>query len=123
MTTTNDASWAGSTHGGFDHVVQFYEDEEFLYSRVADFLTDGIMAGDPVVVIATPDHRAGFRARLEQPDPGRVLFLDAREMLSKFMLDDMPDAQRFQESVGAVIARNASGGRCVRAYGEMVDLL
>jgi len=121
MTITQET---GTSRGGFDHVVQFYEEEEFLYSRVADFLMEGISAGEPAVVIATPEHRDGFRTLLDLPgDFGRVLYLDARETLSAFMLDDMPDAQRFMQSVGTVIARNAAGENRVRAYGEMVDLL
>jgi len=125
MTISHDTgSWAADSHSPLDHIVQFYEDEEFLYSRVADFLMAGIHAGEPAVVIATPEHHEGFRARLDLPaDFQNVLFLDARETLSSFMLGDMPDAQRFQQSVGALIARNAAGDRRVRAYGEMVDLL
>ena len=54
-----------------------------------------------------------------------MIFLDAREMLSTFMVGSMPDPERFKSAVGSVIER--SGRRtdrpCVRAYGEMVDLL
>src|SRR5687768_542496 len=46
--------------GSGAHLVQFYEGEEFLYEVVATFIGQALAANEPVVVIATPEHRHGF---------------------------------------------------------------
>src|SRR5581483_4856909 len=46
------------------HIVQFYENDQFLCATVADFLADGIGAGQPTVVIATEPHRASITQSL-----------------------------------------------------------
>ena len=110
------------------HVVQFYEGEEFLYEVVADFLADGLNAGESAVVIGTRPHAEAFRGRLAargfDGESKDITFLDASETLSSFMIGNMPDEVLFKNKVGGVIARTiqGSGGR-VRAYGEMVDVL
>jgi len=115
------------------HVVQFYEDESFLCDTVASFLTDGLNAGHPAVVIATASHRDGFKKSLRSKGvdvdracrAGQVEFLDARETLTGFMRDSMPDDGLFRQQVGGAIERRlrATSSAPLRAYGEMVDLL
>jgi signal transduction histidine kinase len=116
------------------HFVQFYEEEEFLFDTVGQFLAAGLGAGDRVVVIATPAHRAGFLRRLEALDvegaiaSGQLTLLDVRETLAKFMVGDMPDPDLFRDMLARLMAKmKGEGGehryRRVRAYGEMVDLL
>src|ERR1700694_4514381 len=94
------------------HVVQFYEDEEFLYKVVADFLADGLTAGEPAVVIATRPHREAFLSRLEQKGFNEqtkdITILDASETLSSFMIGNMPDEVLFKNNVGGVIARTVN---------------
>jgi signal transduction histidine kinase len=116
-------------HGARDHIVQFYEAEDALTENVARFVAAGLRAGEPVIVIATPDHLAAFCERLDRDPDGidrsRLVLLDARDTLAQFMVDDMPDWERFSTALGEVIQR-ARGGRAdqrVRAYGEMVDVL
>jgi signal transduction histidine kinase len=110
-----------------DHIVQFYEGDDALTENVARFVAAGLRAGEPVIVIATPEHIAAFCERLD-PDPidaSRLVLLDARDTLAQFMVGDMPDWERFSSAIGDAI-RRASGGRMdqrVRAYGEMVDVL
>jgi PAS domain S-box-containing protein len=115
------------------HAVQFYDDEAFLSTVVCEFLARGLRSGQPVVVIATSPHRKVFakglaaggldcaRARKD----GRLVMLDARRTLSKFMDGALPNATRFRAVVGSVIEKALAGrtnaGVC--AYGEMVDLL
>ncbi len=107
------------------HAVQFYEREEFLYETVADFLSKGLDAGEPAVVIATAEHQNGFaealRARGFDLGAAEVLFLDARQTLESFMRGATPDGDTFRSTIGAILEPR-HGGR-VRAYGEMVDLL
>src|SRR5438270_13437491 len=39
------------------HVVQFYESDEFLLRQVAEFIGSALTAGDVGILIATEDHR------------------------------------------------------------------
>jgi PAS domain S-box-containing protein len=116
---------------GHNHAVQFYESDDFLRDTVADFIGNGLVAGEPVIVIATAEHRSAFASALaergldlaEAEASGDLVMLDARETLATFMSGSMPDAQQFRNSVGGVIGRTARGRQQCRAYGEMVDLL
>jgi signal transduction histidine kinase len=116
------------------HRVQFYEDEEFLASTVADFLAAGLTVGQSLVVIATEPHRQAFTRQLkvegfdveEASQTGRLMLLDARDTLATFMDGRAPNPERFRATVGAVLeaARGRSaGGTILRLYGEMVDVL
>ena len=115
------------------HVVQFYEDDAFLADRVAEFLAVGLAAGEPVVVVATIEHRAAFAVRLARRGldvelaraRGQLVWLDAAETLSRFMVGDMPDWTLFSDFFEGVLdqCRQRTPLACVRAYGEMVDLL
>jgi PAS domain S-box-containing protein len=106
------------------HAVQFYESDDYLCTLVANFVAEGVRAGDPVIVIATREHCDAFAAKLDDHDLSGVTFIDAREALACFMVGRMPDANRFRTYIGDALAA-ASGEQhlTVRAYGEMVDLL
>jgi signal transduction histidine kinase len=118
---------------GRTHTVQFYENEGFLSEAVCDYLAAGLTVGQALVVIATAAHRDAFSRRLGSEGfdvegasrDGWLTMLDARETLSTFMIDGMPDPERFRAAVGPVIERAIlrSGNPVVRLYGEMVDLL
>jgi len=113
------------------HLVQYYEEEGFLYDRVTDFMSDGLRGSDAAVLIATRAHREGVESRLVRRGVdlshltagGRYHALDARETLSRFMVDGTPDPQRFATTIGPVIRTARSGDRRVFAFGEMVALL
>ena len=116
------------------HAVQFYGDDESLFTTVAGFLSQGFVDGHPAIVIATPDHRAAIldrlRGRLIDIDRaqqmGSLIVLDAQQTLDSFMVHGMPDQHRFDESVGKLIGEVLEGREdkvLIRAYGEMVDVL
>ena len=117
----------------FDHRVQFYEHEEFLYRVVAEFFGAGQKAGEPLVVIATEPHRRQLLAELgaggfdvdRLQRSGQLTLLDAAESLAGFMVDGAPDRALFQAQIGSAVAkaRSASRNGHIRAFGEMVDLL
>jgi hypothetical protein len=115
------------------HAVQFYGSDQSLCSTVGGFISEGLIAGQPAVVIATPGHSLAIleelRRRLIDVEEARrigdLVLLDAEEMLATFMAGDAPDAGAFRRNVGEIIDQ-ALGGRLrtpVRAYGEMVDVL
>ncbi|MFP2905616.1 ATP-binding protein [Pyxidicoccus sp. 3LFB2] len=120
-------------HAADTHLVQFYDDDGFLFDVVARFIGDGLRKAEPCVVIATEAHCEGFLARLralgipadEARARGQLILLDARDTLSQFMVDGMPDWTLFKSVISPVIEQlhGARHGVRVRAYGEMVDLL
>jgi hypothetical protein len=123
---TRNRYWTSS------HDVQFYDSDETLATTVAGFLVEAIRLGQPIAVIATTEHRKAVQDHLREmgvtPDEmggEDALWLDARDALASFMVDGMPDEQRFQATLGATIARLGAKrpNVMVRAFGEMVDLL
>jgi signal transduction histidine kinase len=119
--------------GAHSHIVQFYEDETFLSTAVADFLRPGLAAGDAVVIVARPARIEAFLKRLQllRIDTGRaaasglITVFDAHIALDSFMEDGSPDPDRFRSVIAPVLERAAaaSSSSSVRAYGEMVDIL
>lgn len=120
-----------SAMGDSEHFVQFYETETFLLNSLGDFIGTGLGAGDACIVVATKAHREELERQLQArgleleaaQSAGQYLSLDAAETLRSFMVDGSPDALRFTDVVGRIITRAAEGGRRVRIFGEMVDLL
>jgi signal transduction histidine kinase len=120
-------------HAAHGHAVQFYESEAYLADSVADFLAEGVRAGGPVLVIATPAHREAFAVRLKAKGldldgalrAGWCVFLDAAGTLAEFMVGPLPDPARFRSMLARVTGALAVGreGAPVHAFGEMVDLL
>jgi signal transduction histidine kinase/CheY-like chemotaxis protein len=132
--TAPDGGDAGAhAPAGPGHSVQFYENDAFLAAAVADFLADGIRAGDPAIVLATAPHRRGFDRRLRAKGidvetarrDGLLTWYDADDMLARIMDGGRPDAQRFRGELIPLIERAElrRQGSVVRAYGELVDVL
>ncbi|MBC8133909.1 MAG: MEDS domain-containing protein, partial [Deltaproteobacteria bacterium] len=117
------------------HAVQFYDSDAFLVDTVAHFLGAGLQTGDRMLVIATPDHRAGIVDRLQAHDvqsaisDGRLMMLDAQQSLCQFMVSGAPDPDLFRDFLGRTLTKLQSRRNDgppharLRAYGEMVDLL
>src|SRR6185503_10936865 len=88
---------------GHFHAVKFYDTRESLCRIVAEFLGEGLVTQQPVLVIATPEHREGILGELRtrhfdverMQTLGDLVLLDAAETLSTFMVDGMPDDPRF----------------------------
>jgi MEDS: MEthanogen/methylotroph, DcmR Sensory domain len=108
--------------GRCDHIVQLYQDAEFLTEAVVDYIGTGLQRGEAAIVIATPEHRGRFLARLE-PKEGQLKLLDAEKTLERFMASGMPEWNGFHQIVGGAIAELRLQYPAVRAYGEMVDVL
>ncbi len=116
-------------HGA--HVVQFYEAHDALLRSLDDYIGEGLESGDSCIVIATEAHRTALDERLRARGldlsttifRGQYVSLDAAETLSKLMDGDAISPQRFADVVGSLVAWMADGGRRVRVFGEVVDLL
>jgi signal transduction histidine kinase/ActR/RegA family two-component response regulator len=115
----------------FEHLVQFYESEAPLHDSLVGFIGGGLAAGEAGIVIATREHREelerGLRAAGIDLDAARAtgayVVLDADEILSRIMVDGLPDPLRFSDVIGGEMARASRGGRGLRVFGEMVGLL
>jgi hypothetical protein len=121
------------TVGGQYHAVQFYGTEDSLYSTVSAFLAEGLIVGEPAMIIAPAAHRDGMLSQLNHRlihveharRSGDLLVLDADEMLALFMIDGVPDPELFDINIGRFIDQVLEGrqGSILRAYGGMVDVL
>jgi KaiC/GvpD/RAD55 family RecA-like ATPase len=117
-----------------EHVVQLYGSNHQLLTRnVSRYLAEGLRRGDALIVITTREHAHAITRELTLVGAdavaalrdGRLVVLDARETLDRFLVDGQPDEHLFRDVVGAVLAeahRSSSTGH-VRAFGEMVGLL
>lgn len=115
------------------HAVQFYGTEESLFQTVSAFLSEGLVARQAAIIIATPSHRAGILAALAERmidverarHSGDLVVIDAQELMGTFMLGNTPDPELFAYNVGLVFdqAQRVRGRTLMRAYGEIVDVL
>jgi anti-sigma regulatory factor (Ser/Thr protein kinase) len=108
------------------HVVQFYDSDADLVARAGSYLREAVDAEAVAVVIATEAHRRAFEEHLRAAGvdvAGSLRWLDAAELLGRFMRDGRVDRDAFFENVGGIVRGAAASGRAVRAYGEMVALL
>ena len=113
------------------HFAHFYETDRFLIAELSAFITDGFQAGENVVVVATQAHQEELDRQLQahgvdipaKRECGQYICLDAAATLAKFMVDGLPDPQRFTQVVGSIIERATAGRKGVRVFGEMVALL
>ena len=115
------------------HAVRFCDNEKSLARIVAGFLTDGLAAGTPGIVVARPAQCAAITRELsarglevvslKQSDD--LVLLDASDTLSSFMANGKLDGRAFNDHFCAVIERACRGRTdcTVRIYGQMVDLL
>ena len=127
--------WAGllASAGPRDHIVQLYQDEQFLSRAVCRFAASAIANGEGVILVPTAAHWEAFRPRLEAEgvdvtaaqDRGQLTVVDADELLPQFMRKAMPDAPLFLGLAGNRIASARAGGEYpkVRWWGEMVNVL
>ena len=137
MKADND-DWTPATNQVFwgeiapcEHVVQIYENDEVFLNLLCGFVSDGVLKGDSVIVIATTSHLESLRDRLKRLGhkvetlvaTSKYIPVDAGHMLSRFMVNDWPDETLFNYVISDVIGRAKENGRQVRAFGEMVALL
>jgi hypothetical protein len=127
--------WGGllASAGPRDHIVQLYQDQEFLNRAVCRFAASALANGEGVILVPTVAHWEAFRPRLEAEGVdidasqarGQLTVVDADELLPHFMRDAMPDAPVFLGLAGDVIAKARGEGRYpkVRWWGEMVNVL
>ena len=117
------------------HEVQFYRDDAAFLECFARFISTALEAGSAVIVAATESHRNELLQRLQLHGlniagvirEGLYIPLDPREILSKFMINGLPDPARFWEVASSLIetAMKACKGEhpSVAACGECAPSL
>jgi len=119
--------------GPRDHIVQLYQDQQFLNRAVCRFAAGAIANGEGVILVPTAAHWDAFRPRLETEGVdvkaaqanGQLTVVDADDLLPRFMKNAMPDAPVFLGLAADVIAKAHGENRYpkVRWWGEMVNVL
>ncbi len=119
--------------GPSDHVVQLYQDQDFLNRAVCRFAGAALANGEGLILVPTVRHWNAFRPRLiaegidveAAQKRGQLTIVDADETLPRFMRGAMPDSPVFLGLAADVIARARGGNRYekVRWWGEMVNIL
>jgi KaiC/GvpD/RAD55 family RecA-like ATPase len=106
-----------------------------LLDRLVPFVAAALKRGDAAIIVATQSHRDSLVQRLksERIDvdaairAGSYVAVDAAGTLSIFMVNDMPESDRFLKVVGGIIDEAAKTGktahRRVAVFGEWVSLL
>jgi hypothetical protein len=121
---------AASAH---DHILQLYQDHDFLNSAVCRYIGAGLANGDRIILFPTLTHWNAFRQLLATEgvdvqaarERGQLTVVDANELLPRFMRDAMPDPHLFNAVIADVFRQARAGGRYqkMRAWGELVDVL
>jgi len=116
-----------------EHIVQLYQDQEFLNRAVCRFAASALANGEGLILVPTVAHWDAFRPRLEAEGvnvkdaqaAGQLTIVDADTLLPRFMQSAMPDGPMFLGLAGELIARTRGAGRFpkVRWWGEMVNIL
>ncbi len=131
----NGEPWSGLLAGAAprDHIVQLYQDQQFLNRAVCRFAAAAIANGEGVILVPTIAHWDAFRPRLESEGVdvkaaekrGQLTIVDADNLLPTFMRDGMPDSPVFLGLAANVVSQARGDGRYpkVRWWGEMVNIL
>jgi MEDS: MEthanogen/methylotroph, DcmR Sensory domain len=114
-----------------DHIVQLYQDQDFLNRAVCRFAGAALANGEGIILVPTLSHWNAIRPRLEgegvdveaAQQRGQLTVVDADELMPRFMRDAMPDAPVFLGLAANVIGQARSGYQKVRWWGEMVNVL
>ena len=114
----------GSASGPYSaagHSVHFYEDPADLLESLKAFVTEGLARKERIVLIILPERWKALHELLGPADPSKIVVLDAHEVLSRILVDGLPDADRFHALAQELLEKMA--GRPFRAFGEAVDVL
>jgi diguanylate cyclase (GGDEF)-like protein len=119
-------------HAGQSHLVQFYDDDDYLIDGLADYIGTALADGNKGIAVATREHLDRLALRLrgrgldvqELAIAQRYVPLEAERLLPLFMADGLPDKARFRDVIGSVIARAAGDpDGHVFVFGELVAIL
>lgn len=113
------------------HIVQFYDNESYLYKTVSRFIYKGLEEGDGVIVVATAIHIQGIEQCLAEQgieverakSQEQLIFLDAHQAIGEMIVNDVPNQIGFNHIIEKKFECTRAQFSGVRIYGEMVSLL
>lgn len=117
------------------HGVNFYSDDAAFLVGLASFVEATLNEGHPVIVVATESHRKGlFQTLLARGIDGAVAMqqglytsLDVHEVLSTFMVNDLPDSAQFLKVFEDLLSSTLKAAKApyprVAACGEFAPTL
>ena len=113
-----EAEFSEST-AAHNHEMLIYSDDAVLLESFTRFVAAALRAGNPAIVIATKSHLDGLFQSLNTEgldvpagtEKGTFIPLDVTEVLSTFMVNDLPDPVRFMDAATDLIqsAKAAKG--------------
>ena len=114
-----------------DNIVQIYTSGDMFIDSLERFVGNGIQQGEGVIVIATDEHIRALNHRLTTRGfdiktaflKQQYIPLNVEEMLAKFMVNNWPDEQLFEQFITELLAQASKNGRRVRAFGEIAAIL
>ena len=114
-----------------NHEVQFYSDDASFLIGLIRLVEPVLEDGSKVIVVATEAHRSsllqGLQARgvdtAGAEEDGRLVLMDAAEVLSTFMEDGGPNRERFLSSIVPLIRCTELKHKRVMVFGEGVGVL
>jgi hypothetical protein len=115
------------------HSVYFYDSEQALIQRLIGMVTAALNSGNCALMVVTPEHAEQLNQFLSPrlfrttQDLTRLTVVDAEATLAKFMVNGMPDRERFLSAIKKLIDEaglpaERTGGK-LTVFGEMVALL
>ena len=118
------------------HIVFPSSNDNLISEAVGAFASSGLRKGDAVILVTTALRRGEIEHKLRAEghdveslqSSGQLAFMEAGELLSAFLEEGMPAAEKFKDAVGQVIDKasispDTGQPRKVRIFGEMVSLL
>jgi MEDS: MEthanogen/methylotroph, DcmR Sensory domain len=115
------------------HIVQIYDNDDFVASGVALFAAEGLRRGEAVLLTGTEAHLRAVRRELLAKDVdydaavGRAQLSthDVRKAVEAVLARGMPDPARFEALLGATVAKARADTRFsgVRSWGETSNFL
>ena len=105
-----------------------------MIAALGQHIGAALESGDTVIVVATKEHGQGLAEELRSRNidaaaavqAGRYIERDAAETLAQFIVEDWPDKQKFEDTIGALVRSTEAGtapGHRLVVFGEMVALL
>lgn len=107
----NSPAGSPRLHPGSLHDVVFYSNQSSFLETLSQFLGSALKAGDATVVTVANSKRDSLIHRLEGMglnvsaliEEGQYIPLDPTQLLSAFMVEGLPDRNRFQRIAGDII--------------------
>jgi hypothetical protein len=128
-TQDTDSFWAGMKET--DHVIHLYDDEESLLNSLTGFASASLQSDFAIIIIASKPHldlvdknlrKAGYDV-FGHTVSGRYLALEARDILSQFMFEGVPDKGLFSYMLSSFSLRSRRLGKKMRVFGELAGML